>query len=296
MMQRARPLTIGLPVYNGGTELIRAIDSLLGQTCSNFDLLISDNASTDGTEDVCREYANHDDRIRYERQPENRGALANFAFVLDRAETPNFMWAACDDFWLPAFVGENLAALQSNSDLVCSVSQVEFMDENRAKVEFVGPPEHRHPLEGGTFPLIRSPAENVVEYIERPQCNTRFYGIHRTDIIKRCYSVKENYLAADWVMMARTLRFGKHHEVPEVLMRRGVHGASSNVTRLILETNPSWISRNWFPMWPMTRHILFEPGIPVDYLRLPLIGRLLKTLWHRNKLEYHHHRGQIAGG
>src|SRR3954467_5074495 len=92
-------LTVGLPTYNGEDYLASALDSLLAQTFTDFELIISDNASTDATESICREYAAKDARIRYIRQEKNRGAASNFRFVLDKSGGKYFMWAACDDFW-----------------------------------------------------------------------------------------------------------------------------------------------------------------------------------------------------
>ena len=92
-------VSIGMPVYNGEKFIREALDSLLAQTFTDFELIISDNASTDGTEAICREYAARDSRIRCVRQSENRGACANFQFVLDEAKGEYFMWAAADDKW-----------------------------------------------------------------------------------------------------------------------------------------------------------------------------------------------------
>jgi len=92
-------ISIGMPVYNGVKYIREALDSLLGQTFTDFELIISDNASTDNTEAICREYAAKDERIRYIRQPHNLGASANFKFVLDEALGEYFMWAAADDVW-----------------------------------------------------------------------------------------------------------------------------------------------------------------------------------------------------
>jgi len=100
LQEHRRPtISIGLPVFNGGRFLSAAIDSLLAQSFHDFDLIISDNASTDETERICREYASRDTRIQYIRQPANRGALANFQFVLDKADADYFMWAAADDIF-----------------------------------------------------------------------------------------------------------------------------------------------------------------------------------------------------
>lgn len=98
--QEGLPLvSIGMPVYNGEEYIRDALNSLLAQTFHDFDLIISDNASTDGTGEICLEYAQRDSRVVYVRQKENIGAAANFQFVLERAQASIFMWAAYDDKW-----------------------------------------------------------------------------------------------------------------------------------------------------------------------------------------------------
>jgi glycosyltransferase involved in cell wall biosynthesis len=89
-------VSIGLPVYNGAGTIGQAIISLLAQTFADFELIISDNASTDATEEICRDFARRDGRIRYVRQPQNRGPIATFAFVLAEARAPLYMWAVAD--------------------------------------------------------------------------------------------------------------------------------------------------------------------------------------------------------
>ncbi|WNC86000.1 glycosyltransferase family 2 protein [Thermosynechococcus sp. QKsg1] len=96
MLSYEHNLSIGMPVYNGAKFIREALDSLLAQTFTDFELIISDNASTDETEAICREYAAKDKRIRYVRQAQNLGAAANFKYVLDEARGEYFMWAAAD--------------------------------------------------------------------------------------------------------------------------------------------------------------------------------------------------------
>src|SRR4030066_62015 len=86
-------VSIGMPVYNGEPYIRAALESLLAQTFTDFELIISDNASTDATESICREYAARDSRIDYVRHEKNQGASANFQFVLDQARGEFFIWA-----------------------------------------------------------------------------------------------------------------------------------------------------------------------------------------------------------
>lgn len=94
-------VSIGMPVYNGENYISEALDSLLAQTFTDFELIISDNASTDGTQAICEAYARKDGRIRYLRQDKNLGFGNNFEYVLDYSTGKYFMWAAHDDMWAP---------------------------------------------------------------------------------------------------------------------------------------------------------------------------------------------------
>ena len=117
-------VSIGMPVYNGAPFIREAIESLLSQTFTDFELVISDNASTDRTEAICREYAEKNQRIRYVRQSENRGATANFQFVLDESVGAYFMWAAADDKAEPNFVRQLYDSISADAELVCVMSDV----------------------------------------------------------------------------------------------------------------------------------------------------------------------------
>lgn len=111
--QTTPKVSIGMPVYNGEKYIRNALDSLLNQTFPNFELIISDNASTDRTKEICCEYASKDSRIRYFRQAENNGAIANFQFVLDQASGEFFMWAAYDDLWSSNFLKDAVGSLKN---------------------------------------------------------------------------------------------------------------------------------------------------------------------------------------
>ena len=105
-------LTVGMPVYNADRFLAKALDSVLGQSFADFELLISDNASTDRTEAICREYAGRDRRIRYFRNERNMGAGWNFRRVYSMANGKYYKQAAHDDFCEPAFFETCIDALQ----------------------------------------------------------------------------------------------------------------------------------------------------------------------------------------
>lgn len=121
-------VSIGMPVYNGEKFIRDALDSLLAQTYTDFELIISDNASTDVTEKICREYATKDSRVHYIRQGENIGATENFKFVLQMARGEYFMWAAHDDRWHPDFIYLGVRVL--DDDPSCGLVFCEFETKN----------------------------------------------------------------------------------------------------------------------------------------------------------------------
>jgi glycosyltransferase involved in cell wall biosynthesis len=104
-VSRVEPfVSIGLPVRNGERTIGRAVGSVLEQDYAHLELVISDNASDDGTEELCREFARSDARVRYVRQPENIGLIPNFYAVLRQARGTYFKWMGHDDWLAPTFV------------------------------------------------------------------------------------------------------------------------------------------------------------------------------------------------
>lgn len=179
--KRAPKVSIGMPVYNGEPFIREALNSLLSQTFSDFELIISDNTSTDNTEKICREFELKDARVRYLRQKENIGAPANFKFVLDEAVGDYFMWAAADDLQEPEFIELLVSALDNNPSLVCVMSDVKnigpSVKDNETlstlddiRIESV---EHDWPEVRRRF--FRNPTSEIFFCI---------YGLFRTDAIR----------------------------------------------------------------------------------------------------------------
>lgn len=121
----SRPrVSIGLPVYNGAAYLAQSIESVLGQTYGDLELVISDNASEDGTEDICRAYAARDGRVRYHRCDRNMGASANFDAVYYLSRGEFFRWQNHDDVMLPTCVEKSVAALDADSAAILCHTRV----------------------------------------------------------------------------------------------------------------------------------------------------------------------------
>ena len=127
-MNPAPRLSIGLAVYNGEIYLADSLDALLGQSYEDFELIISDNASTDGTADICRRYAKQDSRIRYIRQPRNIGLAPNHNFVFRQARGELFKWASHDDLYARDLLQCCVDALDENRHVVLAHSWTATID------------------------------------------------------------------------------------------------------------------------------------------------------------------------
>src|SRR5215475_6332451 len=122
-------LSIGIPVFNGQEFLPELLDSLLGQTFTDFEIVICDNASTDRTSQICWEYERRDSRVQYVRNLRNLGAVANFNRVFELSTAPLFKWAAHDDLHHEAYLETCVRLLEENPDVVLAHAGTAFIDD-----------------------------------------------------------------------------------------------------------------------------------------------------------------------
>jgi glycosyltransferase involved in cell wall biosynthesis len=237
-----------MPVYNSAPTIRAALESLLAQTYYNFMLVISDNNSTDHTGEICREYARRDPRIQYVRQINNIGAVNNFRFVLSKASTPFFMWAAAQDLWIPIFIERTLNFLSSNPEYVCCQGRV-LVTSNEGKSHFGT----------GTYPLTGTWCENAVRFFRNPADNLRYYGIFRTQALRSVFP-SNNFYAYDWAVSAATLKFGKHGELPECLVIR--QGSAFTADECSLQDDQGFLLWRIFPLLLMTWYCLRNGYLP----------------------------------
>src|SRR5579862_6800932 len=109
-----------MPVYNDRMFLRSAITSILNQSHSNFELIISDDYSTDGSDQICLEMAKEDSRIKYLRQSKNIGISRNMEFLIKESKGEYFMWAGDDDVWDIDFISTLLDSLKNNPSAIVS--------------------------------------------------------------------------------------------------------------------------------------------------------------------------------
>ena len=172
-------VSIGLIVFNGENYLRKALDGLIVQDYENFELLISDNASTDSTKDICEEYARIDKRIKYSRNASNLGGANSFK-VLEMARGEFFMWAAHDDNWDKSYVSKCVAKLQEYPKAVMCSSEITFIDTKGNPLVHGGYGSH---VNIGSRPGM-SIEERVHELINRMGWFA-FYGVWRTEAIRK---------------------------------------------------------------------------------------------------------------
>jgi len=175
-------VSIGLPVYNGGDFLADALNSLLAQSFHSFELIISDNCSSDDTLEICKKYALLDQRVRWISQSENIGPIGNFRFLLEQASCPFFMWAAADDVWSSNYLGESISKLQLDPGAsfavapykCCSMASPVFSRRTTSCLEVLS---------------IESDIERLKAFASLPLSlhkDNLVYAVYRTNFLKDC--------------------------------------------------------------------------------------------------------------
>lgn len=134
-MSKIPTICIGLPVYNGEKFIRKKIESILAQTFSDYELIITDNCSKDNTLKICREFAENDSRIKIISHKNNIGAKRNFYSSLKQSKNEFFVWTAVDDLMESTFLEKNIAQLKNNKNLVGSISKIDYYS-NKVKSEF----------------------------------------------------------------------------------------------------------------------------------------------------------------
>lgn len=198
---------IGLPVYNGADFLEDALDCLRAQDYVNIEIVISDNASTDETPEICAELMALDKRIRYERHEENRGAVWNFEHVLSRCTADYFAWASADDRWSESFVRRCMELLLANPPAALAHGQVE-------RIDGLGEP-NLEPYRGfsATDPDPRVRFRSV---LRDWRWSFAIYGVIRVSMLRRIRAFRSSY-GSDHIRLAELSLQGTLMEVPDVL-------------------------------------------------------------------------------
>ena len=209
-MSGSKPrLSVGLPVFNGEKYLKEALESILAQTYSDFELLISDNASTDHTQHICREYAAKDSRIRYYRNEKNIGAPKNFNRVFELSSCEYFKWAAADDVHAPTYLQKCVSVLDTDPSIILCCSKVRRIDERGRLGE-----NYDRPIAARISSW--KPHERFGEFITMRTPCLALFGVIRASVLRKT-PLQANYIGADRNLLAEIALMGRIYEIPEYL-------------------------------------------------------------------------------
>lgn len=277
-------VSIGLPVYNGERFVSEAIRSLLGQTYEDLELIVSDNASSDRTGELCLDFAKGDSRLRYHRNPENLGAAANYSRVFELARGEYFKWAAHDDVCCPEFVERCVAALDADPGIVLASAGTVTIDES-------GREQRAWEARSG---LDDPQPENRFAEALRPVETFPIWGLIRRSALVRTRLLGP-YTSHDRPLLAELSLHGRFVEDPEPLLRHREHPGRS--VRLHDFTDPrtaiAWYApekagRRTYPSWRLWREYAAAIG------RAPVSWRT-KARCHRHLLRWSRtHAGDLA--
>ena len=247
-------VSIGLPVYNGEKYLALAIASVLEQTFSSFELLIADNASSDRTEAICRNYAAQDPRIRYFRHPVNRGAGFNYNFLFHQARGQYFKWLAHDDLIAPTNLAACVEALNGDPTLVLAYTHHVDIDENGNPIRTISR------TKGNSNEI----SERLWDLMDGQYTCEEVFGLIRCSVLGKTPLIRD-YADSDRTLLGELSLYGKFAEVPQPLFFHRIH-AQSSVRQ--------------FPVF-RDRAVWFNPD---------LRGRLVLSAWR----QFSHMLGAIA--
>jgi glycosyltransferase involved in cell wall biosynthesis len=205
-------LSIGLPVYNGQNYLAQSLDSLLGQSFGDFELIISDNASTDGTAEISRRYERMDSRIRFYRQPQNIGLAPNHNFVVEKARGEYFKWASHDDLYGRDLLKLCVEALDEHPQVVLAHSWTAMIDGAGRITETID------------YPLSTA-SERAPERFRSllfDDGGDDDGGMMRIDVLRRT-AMKDSYHHSDRTTITELGLHGPFYQVPDWLYFRRDH-------------------------------------------------------------------------
>ncbi len=253
-------VSIGMPVYNAGKFLAATLESIAGQTLQDYELIISDNASTDDTEEICRSFAATDARLRYFRNVANLGVGRNFRRALEEASGRYFKWAAGDDLLLPDYLRVCVEVLDTQPEVVMCSSRMPFVDERGELVPYDAESGGFVTAYGEVLEWLPAPAglesESPVDRFREVVQNVRgnltaefLYGTARKSAMDRVLPF-ELYLGAEKVFIAELSLKGRLHRVPQDLLYRRMHPdhhGGRPLRQISKGYDPQWSGRIAFP-------------------------------------------------
>ncbi len=212
MTENTDLVSIGMPVYNSAQHIRQALDGLLTQDYENLELIISDNASTDSTQEICLEYAARDKRVRYYRHERNIGKAGNFNKVFELSSGRYFKWAGSHDYVAPSYIRACKQVLDADSTVLLAYPLAQRINEGGEVVKEIIP-EIVDTRGLQTFGRV------FVVVAKVQQCAHEFYGLFRASALRRCMPLS-TVIGNDMLLIMEISILGAIALVPEVLYYR----------------------------------------------------------------------------
>lgn len=246
-------VSIGLPVYNGEAFLSAAIESILTQTYADFELIISDNASTDKTQEICEAFAKKDARVLYFRSDINHGASWNYNRTFELAKGEYFRWHAADDVLAPELIAKSVDVLNSKPEVVLVFTWVLDIDGDGKELEL------KKSGVGSRLPLPHQRFKGLSTVKPAFNCEEVF-GMARRDILARTKLIAP-YSDSDRTLLAELGLYGPFFEIEEPLFLHRLHKSGSVVVNPDRQTRTAWFDTSKagklvFPSWRQLGELL----------------------------------------
>ncbi len=224
-------VSLGMPVYNGEAYLTDALRSILDQDFEGFELVVSDNGSTDATEALCRDAAGRDPRVRYHREPENRGASWNFNRVVELSVGEYFKWASHDDLLAPAYLRTCVSVIDDGPpSLAIAYPLTMLIDENGTPVRVCEDP----------FDIrLPRPHERLRAMLRTSGLRNVVFGLMRSRVL-RSTRLLLPFNSSDVLLLSELSLRGEFWNVPEPLFLRRVHEGMSRRANLTPRDVARW--------------------------------------------------------
>ena len=238
---RVPKVSLGLPVCNGEAYIAEAIESVLAQTYTDFELLITDNASTDRTREICAAYAERDPRVRMHCHPTNLGAGPNFNSVFKLAQGEYFKWVAHDDLIMPEYLAKCVEVLDRDPSIVLCHSLVSVIDSSGAVLDI-----YDSDIYG------RAPAEVFNKIVLRAHWCTDIFGLIRASALRQTRLIG-SYHGADEIVLAELAMLGGFAKIDEPLFANREHDRRYSV-QVAIQDQARWYNtgerrKRRFPLW-----------------------------------------------
>jgi len=203
-------VSVGVPIFNEESYIRQTLDSLLSQDYENLELIISDNASTDGTSAICQEISEKDRRVRYIRAETNEGAIKNFNNAFYHSSGTYFMWAGGHDLWASSFISRAVSLLESDSSVILAYPETMLIDAAGQKVRKV-------PDEMDTRDMAS--VDRYLKFISRVHWCNMIHGLFRSEVIRNSGMFRSVW-GPDILLLAELSLRGEFAQIPEILFYR----------------------------------------------------------------------------